>query len=275
MRWKVAFWYNLGFIYHILQNAWWASYGFHFNLLLFEWKFQNMQSCDFLGRLTYVWFFHPTPTTHKRCFLMQHICQHVQQNSKYRTQVAQRDAGYIINLQLSYTRHQLIYIILQVWSLQSSPFTVKLWSSVYGCSITLIHSDLASGYFLLACLIQICSPQFCKWFMQTISSRVHHKKKEPNEETLILHTSNQVQVCFSGHLGSCLWDCCCSGICHWPEKMHYARIQSTGIVSEVVHYEHEKWSTNSSLRLTSFSIDGLIVPLSWLPSRRLFKLWKP
>ena len=41
-----------------------------------------------------------------------------------------------------------------------------------------------------------------------------------------------------------------------------------GTLSEI-HYGNEKSSTNNSLRLMSVSIDGLIVPLNWLPSRCL------
>ena len=145
-------------------------------------------------------------------------CQHVQQNSKNRTDIAQRNARYNINLQLSYirVRHQYHPITFPAFSPLPSSLTVIF--CVHGWSIRLRTSNLASAYFLLAQLIQICSPQFCKLFMQTISSQVHWQKKEPNQVALILHTSNQVQLCFSDHLVSCPWDYCCSGICHGPGK---------------------------------------------------------
>jgi len=87
--------------------------------------------------------------------------QHVQQNSKNRTEMAQSHARYEINLELSYIRHQCHPTNIEAFSpLPSSLNHVCMGAaSCWG---------LASRYFLLATLIQICSPQFWKLFMQNI-----------------------------------------------------------------------------------------------------------
>jgi hypothetical protein len=82
--------------------------------------------------------------------------------------MAEKGAKYHINLQLTYNMvHQSHPTMSEAFSLFSLLGIASLVPTIHKCTF---DCKLASRHFLLANLIEVCSPQSYKFFMQSITS---------------------------------------------------------------------------------------------------------